>query len=39
MGETEPVSGNDTERGRELNRRVEVAIYASAAYRAEMAGR
>lgn len=39
MGETEPISGNDTERGRELNRRVEVAIYASKAYRAEMAGR
>jgi outer membrane protein OmpA-like peptidoglycan-associated protein len=37
MGETDPISGNDTERGRELNRRVEVAIYASAAYKAQMA--
>ena len=37
MGETDPISSNDTERGRELNRRVEVAIYASEAYRAEMA--
>jgi outer membrane protein OmpA-like peptidoglycan-associated protein len=39
MGETDPISVNDTERGRELNRRVEVAIYASEAYRAEMAKR
>lgn len=37
MGETDPIAANDTERGRELNRRVEVAIYASEAYRAEMA--
>jgi outer membrane protein OmpA-like peptidoglycan-associated protein len=37
MGETDPISSNDTERGRELNRRVEVAIYASAAYKAQMA--
>ena len=28
-GESEPVATNDTEAGRELNRRVEVAIYAS----------
>ncbi len=39
MGETDPIASNDTERGRELNRRVEVAIYASEAYRAEMAKR
>ena len=39
MGETDPIASNDSERGRELNRRVEVAIYASEAYRAEMAKR
>ena len=39
MGETDPIASNDTERGRELNRRVEVAIYASEAYRAEVAKR
>jgi outer membrane protein OmpA-like peptidoglycan-associated protein len=37
MGETDPVAGNDTEAGRQANRRVEVAIYASEAYRAEAA--
>jgi outer membrane protein OmpA-like peptidoglycan-associated protein len=39
LGETEPVAGNDTEAGRQQNRRVEVAIYASEAYRAEVAKR
>ena len=32
-GEAEPVSTNDSEAGRQQNRRVEVAIYASEAYR------
>jgi outer membrane protein OmpA-like peptidoglycan-associated protein len=34
-GETEPVASNDTEGGRRQNRRVEVAIYASDAWRDE----
>jgi outer membrane protein OmpA-like peptidoglycan-associated protein len=34
LGETEPVAGNDTEAGRQANRRVEVAIFASEAMRA-----
>lgn len=37
MGETDPVATNETELGRQQNRRVEVAIYASAAYRAQAA--
>jgi outer membrane protein OmpA-like peptidoglycan-associated protein len=32
-GETEPVATNDTEAGMQQNRRVEIAIYASEAYR------
>lgn len=35
-GETEPVAGNETEAGRQQNRRVEVAIFASEAYRQEI---
>jgi outer membrane protein OmpA-like peptidoglycan-associated protein len=36
LGESEPVASNDTDQGRQLNRRVEVAIYASEAYREEV---
>jgi outer membrane protein OmpA-like peptidoglycan-associated protein len=32
-GETEPLAANDTERGRQLNRRVEIAIVANASAR------
>jgi outer membrane protein OmpA-like peptidoglycan-associated protein len=39
MGEQEPVTSNDTDEGRRLNRRVEVAIYASEAYRNEVSNR
>jgi outer membrane protein OmpA-like peptidoglycan-associated protein len=35
-GELEPVASNDTEAGKQQNRRVEVAIYASEAYRNEV---
>src|SRR5262245_12032444 len=36
LGESEPVATNDTDAGRQLNRRVEVAIYASDQYRDEV---
>jgi flagellar motor protein MotB len=32
-GETEPIQSNDTDAGRQANRRVEIAIFASEAYR------
>ncbi len=35
LGELEPVAANDSETGRQRNRRVEVAIYASEAYQAK----
>lgn len=35
-GEEEPVASNDTDNGRQQNRRVEVAIYASEEYREEI---
>lgn len=35
-GETEPVASNEDETGRQLNRRVEVAIFASAEYREQL---
>lgn len=35
-GETEPIATNDTDTGQQLNRRVEVAIYASEAYRNDL---
>lgn len=38
-GEMEPVASNDTEYGRQQNRRVEVAIFASEDYRSEVATR
>ncbi len=38
LGETEPIASNDTEAGRMANRRVEVAIFASKAYREKVAG-
>ncbi len=36
-GETEPVATNDTDMGRQENRRVEIAIYASEEYREDVA--
>ena len=39
VGEAEPVETNSTDAGRQQNRRVAVAIYASEAYKAEVAKR
>ncbi|HKK92412.1 MAG TPA: OmpA family protein [Longimicrobiales bacterium] len=39
LGETEPVATNETEAGRQENRRVEVAIYASEEYQQEVLSR
>ncbi|HSR41059.1 MAG TPA: OmpA family protein [Longimicrobiales bacterium] len=39
LGETEPVASNETDAGRQLNRRVEVAIYASEEYREQLQAR
>jgi outer membrane protein OmpA-like peptidoglycan-associated protein len=36
MGETEPIAENETDAGRQLNRRVEVAIFASEEMQSEM---
>lgn len=36
-GEREPIASNDTDAGRQQNRRVEVAIYANEEYREELA--